>query len=118
MRSGAVTLVFAILLNALANILMKVGMSRVGKTSGLLPMLRHTLRQPALWGGLVSFGLALGAYSLVLTKMNLSVAYPVMVSMGLIVVVLASAFLLMEPVSAVQIIGFGLIIAGVWMVAR
>jgi multidrug transporter EmrE-like cation transporter len=118
MRPGVITLVFAVLLNALANILIKVGMTRAGKASGLVSMLKHVLRQPAVWGGMVSFALALGAYSLVLTKMNLSVAYPIMVSMGLIVVVLASAFLLMEPISAVQIVGFGLIIAGVWLVAK
>jgi len=118
MNQGVMTLVCAILLNAAANILMKIGMRRVGNVRGFLPVLKKAIVQPAILFGMVAFVLALGAYSLVLTKLNLSVAYPIMVSMGLIVVVLASAFLLLEPVSIVQVVGFFLIIAGVWLVAK
>ncbi len=118
MNQGAITLVFAILLNAAANILMKVGMRRVGNVRGFLPVMKKAVFQPAIFFGVLAFVLALGAYSFVLTKLNLNVAYPIMVSMGLIVVVLASAFVLFEPVSIIQIVGFVLIIAGVWLVAK
>lgn len=118
MSKGVIVLVFAIVFNAVANILIKVGMLRVGKTESLVQTLTKAVTQPAILLGVVSFGLALGAYGFVLTKLNLSVAYPTMVSMGLIIVVLASYFFLNEVIRPVQIAGFVLIIAGVWMVAR
>ena len=118
MNTGVVTLVFAILLNAVANIFMKVGMSHIGKTTGLPALVKKAVGQPAVLAGMACFVLALVAYSMVLTKLNLSVAYPIMVSMGLVVVVVASAFILLEHITWLQVVGFVLIIAGVWMVAR
>jgi small multidrug resistance pump len=118
MNQGIVTLLCAISLNALANILIKVGMMRVGKTSGILMLAKRSVLQPAILAGMLCFVLGLAAYSAVLTKLNLSVAYPIMVSAGLIIVALASALLLHESISAVQVIGFLAIIAGVWMVAK
>ena len=118
MSRAVVILIFAIFFNALANILIKVGMVRVGKTEGWFQLLAKAALQPALLGGIISFALALVAYSFVLTRMNLSVAYPIMISMGLIIVVFASHFVLSEAITPLQIAGFLLIIAGVWMVAR
>ena len=108
----------SIVFNATANILIKVGMNRLGKVGGLFAMVKKAIVEPALILGVFSFILALGGYSFVLTKLNLSVAYPIMISMGLIIVVLASYFLLNESISGFQILGFLLIIAGVWLVAR
>jgi multidrug transporter EmrE-like cation transporter len=93
-------------------------MVRVGEVKGFLELVRKAITQPALICGILSFGLALAAYSFVLTRLNLSIAYPIMVSMGLIIVVLASFFLLKEAITLIQIAGFILIIAGVWMVAK
>ena len=118
MSRAVVILIFAIFFNALANILIKIGMVKAGKTEGWFQLLGKAATQPALLGGILSFALALVAYSLVLTRMNLSIAYPIMISMGLIIVVFASHFLLRETVTPIQIAGFLLIIAGVWMVAR
>lgn len=115
---GYLILGAAIILNATANILIKVGMSRITENEGGLQILMAALSQPVFWGGLFSFGLALGAYSLVLSRLNLSVAYPIMVSMGLVIVVLVSYFFLKENITLLQITGFVLIIAGVWMVAK
>ena len=113
-------LVIAVLLNATANILMKVGMTRTGGLDGLSvsEILLKMLSNYLLWAGCVSFALALVAYSYVLSKVNLSVAYPVMTSLGYIIVVLSSVFFLKESLSPVQITGVIVIIAGVWMVAR
>jgi multidrug transporter EmrE-like cation transporter len=110
-------LALAILFNATANVLIKVGMSRING-SGVASILFAALSQPVFWAGLILFGLALAAYSLALTRLNLSIAYPIMVSMGLVIVVLVSGFYLNESISIIQILGFALIITGVWLVAR
>jgi multidrug transporter EmrE-like cation transporter len=116
-RTGIV-LIMAIVFNALANILIKVGMLKAGRLESIPDAVKYALGQPFLYAGVVSFGLALVAYSIVLSKLNLSVAYPIMVSMGLIIVVLVSYFALKETITFLQIAGFIFIIAGVWMVAR
>ena len=118
MSRGILILALAIVLNAGANILIKVGMNRVGQSESSNPVLKQMVSKPFLYIGVLSFGLALFFYSLVLRTMNLSVAYPVMVSLGLVIVTLVSYFALNESIRWIQIVGFGLIIAGVWFVAR
>lgn len=118
MPKDILTLALAIIFNAGANILIKIGMIRLGEKGNPGPIFRHIVGQPFLYMGVFSFGLALVFYSLVLRAMNLSVAYPVMVSLGLILVTLASYFYLNESIRWIQIVGFGLIIAGVWLVAK
>ena len=110
-------LAFAIIANASANICIKAGMIRVGEQeSG--SMLHKAISQPYLWLGAFCFGLALLAYAYSLAKMELSVAYPIMTSLGLIVVALASLLLFQEQFSVLKIIGTILIIVGVVLVAR
>ncbi|HUT83931.1 MAG TPA: SMR family transporter [Thermodesulfobacteriota bacterium] len=112
-------LALAIFLNALANILMKVGMMRQGASGGSpLLMAKAALVNPVLFAGVVSFALALVAYSYVLSKINLSIAYPVMTSLGYVIVIIASWMFLKEHITFVQVIGFAFIISGVWMVAQ
>ena len=118
MRHGLFLLGFAIFFNAFANILIKIGMIRIGNTENAISMVKKMLNQPTLYLGVFSFAMALMLYSMVLTKLNLSIAYPIMVSIGLIIVVLVSYFILKEAIYPIQIVGFLLIIAGVWMVAR
>jgi len=118
MSRTVVLLILAIFFNALANILVKIGMIRIGKMEGWGQMLSKVAVQPAFILGVISFALALLAYSAVLTRLNLSVAYPIMISMGLVLVVFASYFLLNESIRFIQLVGFLLIIAGIWMVAR
>lgn len=108
----------AIILNALANILMKVAMLQQEKTTNIITLVTQSLTNPVLLLGIVSFGLALVAYCFVLAKINLSIAYPLMTSLGFLIVILASWLFLGENITKIQIVGFTCIIAGVWMVAR
>ena len=113
-----VVLSLAIVLNALANILMKVAMLKQAKTTDIITMVKQSLTNPVLFLGLISFALALVAYCFVLAKINLSIAYPLMTSLGFLIVILASWLFLGENITRIQIVGFTCIIAGVWMVAR
>jgi len=113
-----VVLSLAIVLNALANILMKVAMLKQEKTTDIITMVKQSLTNPVLFLGLLSFALALVAYCFVLAKINLSIAYPLMTSLGFLIVILASWLFLGENITRIQIVGFTCIIAGVWMVAR
>jgi multidrug transporter EmrE-like cation transporter len=107
----------AISLNALANILIKVGVrDKVGKID--VGMISRVITAPAIIGGILSFIFALAAYGYILSKMNLSIAYPLMTSIGFMIVILASWLFLNEIITPLQIIGFLFILSGVWMVAK
>lgn len=83
--------------------------------------LRSALRlllSPYFLIGLVSFGLALGFYAYALTSLELSVAYPIMASLGLVLVFLLSVTLFGESPTWPKMLGTVLILAGVFLVTR
>ena len=104
----------SISLSALAQLLMKIGMTavRTGASGGSLDMLLAAVLNPYVIGGLGAYGLSAVLWLLVLSRLPLSLAYP-LVSLGFIVVVALSALVLHEPVSAVRLIGVALIVGGV-----
>lgn len=111
-------LAVALVFNGVANVLMKAGMREPQTTAGLLGMIRHYLTSWPVMIGLVLFALNIIAYTQALAKLPLSVAYPIMVSMSGLIVVMGSLLWFKESISWIQIVGFALIIAGVICVTR
>ena len=111
------SLIFAIVFNALANILMKAGARRLGEGVGV-GLLRHAIGDPFLILGVISFALALAGYTLALTRFALAVAYPMMTGIGFLIVALASATMFGERLLPIRIVGMGVIVAGIFLVAR
>jgi multidrug transporter EmrE-like cation transporter len=116
--SAYVFLGAALTLNALANVLIKYSMSR-----GVRPLVPiHGPAAPFLsWSYLLAlfcFAANLGCYSIALKTLKISLAYPLMVSLGYLVILAFGWFLFGERLSAIQYVGIGLILAGVWFVAR
>jgi len=111
-------LLFALVANAVANILIKEGMKAKALDIGdLVGTAKSIALNPTVIAGVVFFGLALAAYSFVLSQIKLSVAYPIMTSAGFLIVVTYSFLKLQEQVTALQLGGMALILVGVWMVA-
>lgn len=111
----------AIVLNAGANIMIKAAMRNtpiILEQGALLQAFIQAIKNPLLIGGVALFGLALAAYSVVLSKINLSVAYPVMTGAGFLLVFLVSGLYFKESITAVHVLGAGLILSGVWILAR
>jgi multidrug transporter EmrE-like cation transporter len=112
-----VLLAVALTLNALANVALKIGAAD-------LPAWRDPALLPRLFAngylilGIALFGLNVLVYATALTRVNLSVAYPVMVAGSMIVVVLLSTTWLREPVTWVQLSGIALLILGIVLVTR
>ncbi len=112
-------LLSAIIFNAAANILIRMGMRNADfQQFSISQYISFIFGNFYLLSGVASFGLALAAYSYVLSKMNLSIAYPIMTSVGFVIVVLFSTLFLSEKLVALQILGIALIIAGVWLIAH
>jgi multidrug transporter EmrE-like cation transporter len=108
----------ALTFNAVANILMKAGMRGAPEGAGTTEMIKHYLTSWPVIVGLALFALNIVAYTQALTKIPLSIAYPIMTSLGFLIVVSASAYFFKETITWVQGIGFALIIGGVICVAR
>jgi multidrug transporter EmrE-like cation transporter len=114
---GYLLLALALTLNATANILLKIGAARLGMLSepGLIG--RLATNYPLL-AGLVLFALNVVFYVAALTRLNLSVAYPVMMAGGIIIVVTVSTFFLREVVTTPQLVGLALLVLGILLVAH
>ncbi len=115
--AGLVVFGLAITLNALANILVKASALKKDEQTAA-GLIQGFLLNPWLIAGLASFGLAFLAYRYVLsTGIPLSVAYPIMTTLGFAIVLLASRFFFQETLNGLQWGGIGFLVVGLWMIA-
>ena len=114
---GYVFLTVALTLNATANLLMKMGADRLEAFEGP-GMLKGVLTNYFLVGGVVLFGLNIVFYVAALTRMNLSIAYPVMMAGGILIVVSVSVLHFRESLTLAQIVGILLLMAGLVLVTH
>jgi multidrug transporter EmrE-like cation transporter len=116
-RTAVFALVFALLANATANVLIRWGMKDM-QLSLAQPVatLKGILLNGRVMAGIVLFALNVLAYAFALSKLRLGVAYPVMTSVGLVIVMALSYLLMGERITAVQLLGTALILVGVVLV--
>jgi multidrug transporter EmrE-like cation transporter len=114
---GYLFLTLALLFNATANILLKVGATRLGPLDepGLVSRVAGDLY---LLAGVVLFALNVILYTVALTRLDLSVAYPIMVAGGIVIVVSVSALFLRESVTMAQSVGLVLLVLGIALVGQ
>ncbi len=111
----------AIVCNAGANIMIKAAMRHspiILEQGAILQTFMQAVKNPFLIVGVILFGIALAAYSIVLSKVNLSIAYPIMTGAGFLLVFLFSGLFFKESINAIHILGAVLILSGVWILAR
>ncbi|KAB1078107.1 EamA family transporter [Methylobacterium soli] len=71
---------------------------------------------PAVFGGLLTFGLSAVVWLLVLSRIDVSYAYPC-VALGIVLTMLAGHLMLGEALTVSRIAGLALIVSGVGVVA-
>jgi multidrug transporter EmrE-like cation transporter len=103
-------LLVAIALNNVGNFLLRA----VSEAAGISPALFLSGRFAL---AVVSFGLGFFFYVKVLSRLSLSVAYPVMVGTTMIVVAVASYWQIDTPLTVGQIAGTVLVLIGVTLVS-
>jgi len=107
---------FCVCLTALAQVLLKMGMSAPAIQQAMAADMRSVfwlaLSSPLIWGGMFCFGASAGLWLLVLGKLEVSMAYP-LISLGVVLTTMAGIFILGESVSIYKGVGVALIIAGV-----
>ena len=110
-------LVVSVVFAVSAQLTLKTAMNeigRIGSTEISVPghTIMRAVKEPRLWLGLVLFGISAMFWLVVLSRMDLSVAYP-FVGLSYITVVLFSRFFLHEQVSALRWLGVVVVAVGI-----
>ena len=114
-------LVTGVLLNAAAQLLLKAGTNRIGEFAfsleNVVPIGARVATSPYILAGLGCYVVSVVVWILALSRVPVSVAYP-MLSIGYIVNAVAAWYLFGESLTAQKLVGIAFIVAGVWLVAR
>jgi multidrug transporter EmrE-like cation transporter len=114
-------ILLGVLLNAAAQLLLKAGMTQIGhfefSLANALPIgLKVACNLPIITG-LFFYVVSVGVWLLVLSRVQVSLAYP-MLSIGYIVNAVAAYYLFGEPLTSLRVLGIFVIILGVYLVAQ
>jgi len=114
-------LITGVLLNAAAQLLLKAGTNAIGVITLTRENWTETLGRMATEGhfitGVIFYGVSLIVWILGLSRVPVSIAYP-MLSLGYVINAIAAHYLFGEAVTVARWLGIGFIILGVWLVAR
>jgi multidrug transporter EmrE-like cation transporter len=99
-----------VLLNAAAQLLLKAG-------TNAMPLGLRLAIEPHILGGLACYVVSVVVWVIALSRVQVSIAYP-MLSIGYVVNAIAAWYLLGEAVSGMRLAGMGIIVLGVFIVAR
>lgn len=114
-------ILFAVALNAGAQLFLKKGMQTIGYFEFTLRHFPHITWQALtnlyIIGGLVCYVFSIGAWLMVLSRVEVSYAYPLL-SVGYIVTAVAGYYFFQEPVTLTRLIGIAVIILGVYLVTK
>jgi len=122
MTGASAFLIFTgVLLNAAGQLLLKAGTNAVGHfeftSENIVPVGMKLAFQPFIVGGVVCYVVSLVIWLMALSRVEVSMAYP-MLSIGYVVNAVAAYYLFGESVTAVRLLGIGFIIIGVFLVAK
>ena len=110
-----------VLLNAVAQLLLKAGVNPLGAISvgfdNLLPTAVRVLTQWPVIAGLGCYVLSVGLWIVALSRVDVSLAYP-MLSLGYVVNAFAAWWLFGEVLGPMRCTGMLLILAGVFVMSR
>lgn len=114
-------ILFTVTLSACAQLALKLGVAKPHMAnalqSSLLDASIAAATSPLIWLGLIIYALSVALWVWVLSKVDLSVAYP-FVGVGFLVTMIFGIFLLNENVTPMRIIGTLLIATGCVLVGK
>ncbi|MBG6176424.1 drug/metabolite transporter (DMT)-like permease [Labrenzia sp. EL_208] len=114
-------ILFTVLTNAAAQILLKYGMVRIGDFStlhsNLIIKLLQVVFSPFVFLGLCTFVISMASHLYVLSKVELSYAYPFL-SLAYVVVAVYAYFIFQEDLNAMRVFGIALICVGTVFIAQ
>ncbi|WP_424195691.1 SMR family transporter [Ampullimonas aquatilis] len=116
-----ILIVTGVMLNACAQLLLKAGVNAVGhfdfSLANIWPIGIKLMSQLPIIGGLTCYVLSVAVWIMGLSRVDVSIAYP-MLSLGYVVNALGAWYLLGENLSIQRMVGMGIIIVGVYILAK
>jgi multidrug transporter EmrE-like cation transporter len=110
-----------VLLNAAAQLLLKAGSRAISgmafNLANVPTLFERMALNPPILAGLMCYAISVVVWVLALSRVEVSVAYP-MLSIGYVVNALLAWMLFGESLGAARVAGIGVIIVGCWLVAR
>jgi len=116
-----ICIVTGVMLNACAQLLLKAGVNAVGhfefSIGNIVPVGLRIATQWPIIGGLTCYVFSVVVWIVGLSRVDVSVAYP-MLSLGYVVNAFAAWYLFGEVLSVQRLLGIGIILVGVAILAR
>lgn len=116
-----ICILIGVSLNACAQLLLKAGVNAVGHfnltAANILPVGFRIATQLPIIGGLTCYVLSVVVWIVGLSRVDVSIAYP-MLSLGYVVNAFAAWYLFGEALSMQRLVGIGIILVGVVVLAR
>ena len=114
-------ILFTVMTNAAAQLMLKYGMIQIGEITfaGVNPVLRilQIVFSPWIFFGLSVFVISMASHLFVLSKVDLSFAYPFL-SLAYVAVAVLAWYLFGEDLNALRIAGIGFICVGTVLIAQ
>lgn len=114
-------ILFGVLLNAGAQLLLKAGMNHIGEFAfswgNTIPIGFKAFTNPYILTGLGCYVISVVVWLMVLSRVQVGYAYP-MLSIGYIINAIAAYFLFGESLDATRLLGILVIILGVFLITR
>jgi len=108
-------------LAVVGQLLLKIGMLRMGRfslnISTIVQQYTRVLLNPFIIAGIIGFALSMLVWLYVLSRLELSVAYP-FVALNYVLILFASHFLLKETITPLKIMGVAVVVIGIYLVSR
>lgn len=122
MRTSLVLILISVSLGVAGQLCLKAGMDQVGTLSlgGLSSIFSTVVRvitTPLVFLGLACYGVSAAFWLVVLTRLDLSLAYP-MLALTYVLIPLAAHFILGEDVPALRWVGIAIVVVGIAVVAQ
>lgn len=120
-RNGLLLVLFCAFCSVLSNLLLRTSLLRSGgfalDSGAMTRQVAALLREPLFLVGLLCYIGATVVWLHVVSRENLSVSYPLLISLTFFLVTSGAVYFFHEPLSVQKIIGLGLILAGVVVVS-
>lgn len=114
-------ILIGVLLGAAAQLLLKTGTNAIGHFEfhwqNAVPVGLKLASNPAILAGMGCYAISLMVWILALSRVPVSVAYP-MVAIGYLINAVGAWLWLGESLGAQKLLGIAFIVLGVWLIAR
>jgi multidrug transporter EmrE-like cation transporter len=111
-------MLFVVAFNVLGHVFLKAGMNQIGgiSFSAIFTQFGKIFGNTSVLFGLFCYVSSVSGYLVLLSKSDISVAYPIVTSLAYAGIMIISLFFFREPFSTIKWVGLALILGGVLMI--